>query len=610
MTSASWQTRISCGRDVGAGFLVTERHVLTCAHVVARGGEEPVGVSFAHGGEQDVPARVVAHGGWDGRETDPGDLAVLELDRPVPWRPAEFAAPSDAYGDPPRRLLAYGFPKRHDEGTLAEYRATAPQLIAGEWVQLEAWAAHGQPLAPGFSGAAVTLADSGRVVGMVSAAARSPEIRNGRMLPAQVMARYWPRLGELIPTPEYDRADKERLRHLVEAAQGHGPRGHGHEGRCDTGDPPGPGGGGSRAVLECGPERLYLDAVGPLGPPLPPLGFGSLWDAAWYLLSEVPDPAAVARFAVRLADFVDDARTRAELRAWPAPARARRADPAPPAPPAVARDAVRWSPILVEIAPSGSGDGHFLVEVCAYTGRHRRVVGQRRLPVDRVRAYALERIDEAYRELEPGARELIAFVLPRRWLNADVAQWQRSADDDSPLGSFAPLVVMDLERRRSGGLQHKLRQKWRYLDERPAPRLHRIDCWAVGQDQVKLTVGLRRDADMVGFAAPPRADGVRRLFQAGLNAAVPVMVWPRTGCRGEHRCGGSADCRGSTFLDRLTEHLAGLPARELPSYVHALRETAYASEAREPHWAYNLALLWEDPESLPDPVGHLHDPVG
>ncbi|WP_406352011.1 trypsin-like peptidase domain-containing protein [Streptomyces sp. NBC_00658] len=585
MTSASWHARITCGRETGAGFLVTERHVLTCAHVVGRSGTDAVGVSFAPG-EAAIPARVVAHGGWDGRETDPGDVAVLELDRDVPLKPAEFAAPSDAYGDPPRRLLAYGFPKRYDEGTIAEYRATADQLIAGEWVQLEAWAAHGQPLVPGFSGAALTLADTGRVVGMVSAAARDPGIRNGRMLPAHIMARYWPRLGELIPTPEYGRPEKERLRELV---------------------------AGYRAseVPECGPERLYRDAVGPFGPPVPSRGFASLWDAAWYLLSEVPDTGAVARFAARLADFTEDAPTRGALRTWPRGPHGRGGAPPVHAPadrPALA--ARPWSPILVEIAPSGSGDHQFLVEVSAYNGRHRRVVGSRPLPADRVRAYVLERIDEAYHELEPDARELIAFVLPRRWLNTDVAHWKRSADDDSPLGSFAPLVVMDLERRRSGGLQHMLLKKWQRLDAQPGARLHRIGCGAVGQDPVRLTIGLRRGADMVGFASPPRADGTRRLFQASLNAAVPVMLWPRTGCRGEQRGGAHEDCSGAAFLDRLAEHLADLPPSEIPTYIHELRETAYASDAPEPHWAYDLALLWEDPRCLPDPVGYLHSPVG
>ncbi|NGO49290.1 VMAP-C domain-containing protein [Streptomyces ureilyticus] len=590
MTSASWHARISCGRDTGAGFLVTERHVLTCAHVVARSRTDTVTVSFAHGTEGQVPARVVAQGGWDGRETDPGDLAVLELGRPVPMRPAEFAAPSDAYGDPPRRLLAYGFPKRSEEGTLAEYRATADQLIAGEWVQLEAWAAHGQPLVPGFSGAAVTLADTGRVVGMVSAAARDPAVRNGRMLPAQVMARYWPRLGELIPTPGYGREDKERLLQLIEAVSG---------GKGSVG---GEGGAGS---LECRPDGLYLDAVGPLGPPLPPHGFGSLWDAAWYLLSEVPDTAAVTRFSARLADFVEDARLRAALRSWPS----RAGDEGPGGTNPVRRSAApAWSPILVEIADSGSGDGRFMVEVSVYNGRHRRLVGSRTLPVERVRPYALERIDEAYRELEPDARELIAFVLPRRRLNTDVAGWQRSADDDSPLGSFAPVVVLDLERRRSGALQHKLVQKWRHLDARSAARLHRIGCSATGQNPVRLTVGLRQGAvDMVGFGTPPRVNGTLRLFGASLNAAVPVLLWPRSGCRGGP---SHEDCRGAEFLDRLAEHLTDLPPVELPSYIHELREEAHASDAPERHWAHDLALLWEDPRCLPDPDGYRHSPVG
>ncbi|WP_221356232.1 hypothetical protein [Streptomyces beigongshangae] len=75
MTGASRHAGIGCGRGTGAGFLVTEqteRQVLTCAHVVARGSAEAVTVSFAHGGYEEVPARVVAHGGRDGRETGPG----------------------------------------------------------------------------------------------------------------------------------------------------------------------------------------------------------------------------------------------------------------------------------------------------------------------------------------------------------------------------------------------------------------------------------------------------------------------------------------------------------------------------------------------------------
>ena len=316
MGSASWQARIHCGRTIGAGFLVSERHVLTCAHVVGGSPAEPLSVSFpldgsaGYGGPREpgglgvpgagIRARVIADGGWAGGQTDPGDFAVLELDHAVAIEPAQFAEPSEAYGDPSPRLLAYGYPRGYDEGTLVEFRVTAALLIASEWMQLEPWNTHIQPFGPGFSGAAVTLADSGRVVGMVTAAGHDRPVRIGRMMPAQVLARYWPSLGELIPTATWDRQQKQSLRQLIETLTRH-----------DNG-------------REYAPHWLYHDAVGPLGPP-PPHRLSSLWEVAWYLLFEVPDETAVDRFTARLAEIAKDGPTRAALRSWthdrPDPAR-------------------------------------------------------------------------------------------------------------------------------------------------------------------------------------------------------------------------------------------------------------------------------------------------
>ncbi|WP_281251146.1 trypsin-like peptidase domain-containing protein [Streptomyces indicus] len=574
--NAAWHARIQCGREFGAGFLVSDRHVLTCAHVVGAHEAEGVGVTFPHVGKDRLPARVVAHGGWaDG--LDPGDLAVLELDDPVTIRPAEFAAPAEAYGDPPPRLLSYGFPKAYEEGVLAEYRAVGGQLITQEWVQLEAWGPAGQPLAPGFSGAAVTLAHDGRVVGMVTSAARNPQIRNGRMLPAQVMARYWPRLGDLIPTGAAAAADKERLRGLLDTVAA----------------------GAVWQEAQCAPERLYRDAVGPFGPPPPVRGLASLWDAAWYLLSEIQDPDALGRFTTRLADYCEDPAARAALRGL---GRNRGSAPAPERAPAAARP---WSPVLVEIAPSGSGEDRFLVEVSAYNGAHRRIIGQRTLSTREVRPYVLERIDDAYREVDLDGRELIAFVLPRKWLNTDVVHWQRSKDDDSPLGSFAPVVVVELERRRSGMLQHKLRRKWQELDGRAEARLHRIACGAPPGDSVSLTIGLRRGVDLLGLGAPPGR--VREAFKAGLNAPVPAVIWPRTGCAGApHEA-----CSSNEFLDRLAQRLAQLPPGELPDAVYELRLDAFDAgpHGGGAHWAHDLSLLWEDPRALPETVPFAGSPV-
>ncbi|MFJ5260910.1 trypsin-like peptidase domain-containing protein [Streptomyces sp. NPDC088387] len=197
--SAEWHARIEVGGGVaGAGFLITPDTVLTCAHVVQQAAEGTIAVTFTERpGTPAVPARVVVHGGWAGGPTDLGDLAVLELERPAPVAPAVPALLDTADGTRPHKLVVYGFPAGFPEGTLAEYRVTAPQLISGEWMQLEAWQPDGQPLAPGFSGAAVTLVDTGEVVGMVTAAG-ARGVRNGRMMPTHVMARYWPGLKDLI----------------------------------------------------------------------------------------------------------------------------------------------------------------------------------------------------------------------------------------------------------------------------------------------------------------------------------------------------------------------------------------------------------------------------
>ncbi|MFD4632006.1 trypsin-like serine protease [Streptomyces sp. NPDC058284] len=114
-------------RETGAGSLVSERHLLTCAHVVRASGAREVTVRFPHHRPLGAVAAVVsAHGGWNGGEDDPGDLAVLELECPVHVTPAAFATPEDAYGHPRPRLLVYGLPKGYEEGTFAEYRATRP----------------------------------------------------------------------------------------------------------------------------------------------------------------------------------------------------------------------------------------------------------------------------------------------------------------------------------------------------------------------------------------------------------------------------------------------------------------------------------------------------
>ncbi|NUP19126.1 MAG: trypsin-like peptidase domain-containing protein [Streptomyces sp.] len=557
MSGVAWHARIVCGGEVGAGFLIAPRRVLTCAHVVRWSGQAGVTVAFPQCGRLgEVPATVVAHGGWAGGPTDPGDLAVLELDHEVPLTPAVFAPPDAEYGDPAPVLTAYGFPKGYDEGLLASFTTVSRTLIADEWVQLVATTGYGPALTAGFSGAAVTLPDN-RVVGMVTSVAGGRDGRTGRMLPTPVMARYHPALGAMIPMPGHHPDARERLYALVERAE--------------------------REGLAVDPEQLYHDAVYPHGPRLPPGSFPSLWRAALYLQCEVRDPEAVTRFTNRLTRLLH------------------------PTPPPPSSRTTAWSPILVELGRSGAGADQVTVEVSAYRDGQRRPVGTRRLSwagwAD-VRAYVQERIDAAFTQLAPGAQELIVFVLPREWLNEPVAHWECSADDSTPLGCAHPLVVTDRSRHHSGRLRRELAEKWRKLDARTEAAVHRIDC-ATRERPQSLRKRLRDDAaHLAAFGAPPPA--VEEYFHVGINFPVPVLLWPRTGCPGPAH---DTPCDGSAFLDELAASIAAVPPAELPGHVRALRETADASDDPARHWAASVQLLWDDPRCCPEPPASLHSPV-
>ncbi|MEU2285477.1 trypsin-like peptidase domain-containing protein [Streptomyces sp. NPDC013178] len=564
MKSAEWHARIeSAGQVVGAGFLVTPRKVLTCAHVVHEGPADALTVTFTERpGSAPVPARIVAEGGWAGGPTDLGDLAVLELADEVPIAPAALAPVDAAHGRPPRKLVVYGFPLGFDEGTLAEYRVTAPQLISREWLQLEAWAPDGQPLAPGFSGAAVTLVDTGEVVGMVTAAAGAQGVRNGRMMPTEVMARYWPDLASIVPTSDHRTADRARLRDLVERAV--------------------------RAGLDCDPVRLYRAAAGPFDPDPPQEGFDSLRSAALFVLCEIDGEDAAGTVA-RFTEHVE-----ALFRA--------------PAEPAAAPD---WSPILVDLQHSGAGDGQVLVEVSAYSGGRRHPVGSDTVPKARLSAYVQDRIEAAFRHLTPGSDELIAFALPRDWIDLPVDRWASAPDDDTPLGCVYPLVVTDQARRRAGA-RHQLTRVWKRLDSLPGARVHRVECGAA-EEPARLRVRLRKpDACLAGFATAPATARTRPHFDTSLTAPAPVVVWSRAGCVGgpEESCAGGDGCPGKTFLDELDASVSGVPPTELPRRILALREEA---DAEEGHWARDIQLLWDDPRVFTDPHGgtpaHARSPV-
>ncbi|MFD5796974.1 serine protease [Streptomyces diastatochromogenes] len=164
------------GRVTGAGFLIAERTLCTCAHVVATalGTDEsattpptaPVSVDFPLLNPPSArrPA-TVTH--WRPVRGDGGgDIALLTLEETVPGTtPVRFAGGTGVWGHPFRAL---GFPLRTDDhGVWVRGRLRAP--VGKGWTSMEA-----EPASPaigrGFSGSPVWDLVQGGVVGMTVAA--------------------------------------------------------------------------------------------------------------------------------------------------------------------------------------------------------------------------------------------------------------------------------------------------------------------------------------------------------------------------------------------------------------------------------------------------------
>lgn len=187
--------RIFSGKAViGAGFLVSDRHLLTCAHVVTAAlglsrnmQEMPLGVvnldfPLLSPGQR-VTAKVVF---W--QAVNPGqvgeDIAALEI---VPVtsgaQSIRLVKADEPWG---HSFRIFGFPINRDDGiwaggVLREHGAT-------QWVQMEDITAQGYAIEPGFSGAPVWDESLEGVVGMAVAAERDREdAKAAFMIPTSVL---------------------------------------------------------------------------------------------------------------------------------------------------------------------------------------------------------------------------------------------------------------------------------------------------------------------------------------------------------------------------------------------------------------------------------------
>ncbi|AZQ37165.1 serine protease [Streptomyces cyaneochromogenes] len=201
-----WRVRVDDedGTPCGAGVLLDDRHVLTCAHVVRYAGAAPGGTtrhvrisSVACRPEWTRPARV-APGTWvheDG--TQRGDVALLELDEPAGCgtRTTLWKAPISG-----GTVRVYGFPHADPLGMGADAQLAGSGGREGEWGLMKRVRLGDPWIERGYSGAGVLARGGefdGRVIGIVVADFVDGDAKAAWMLPTETVLTYLPQIGEL-----------------------------------------------------------------------------------------------------------------------------------------------------------------------------------------------------------------------------------------------------------------------------------------------------------------------------------------------------------------------------------------------------------------------------
>jgi S1-C subfamily serine protease len=202
-----WQARIvdADGMVRGSGVLISDRHVLTCAHVLASGTEPPTArftIDFPRSPSRTrVTARVLADGWFPELITGEQDVAILELTTGIAADivPARLGRAQRSMGRP---VKVYGHPDGLPEGVWARAEITDTTGPYGERVQVSVRGMDsGDRIEPGFSGGGVIDEASALVVGIIVTTFTSKNRAAAWMIPTEVIALYWRHVFGMIDDP-------------------------------------------------------------------------------------------------------------------------------------------------------------------------------------------------------------------------------------------------------------------------------------------------------------------------------------------------------------------------------------------------------------------------
>ena len=224
LTGAIARIRQTQGKVVGAGFLVTDRHILTCAHVVNAALKRPLNAPDRPDRDIQldfplVTSTPILNGQifsgqifssqivrWlpvqPSTSISPAtgaDIALLELESPLPQdaQPVRLVKTAHLWKHPFR---VFGFPEGQAVGVWTDGIISNPQ--ANGRIQIEVVRTTAYPIEPGFSGAPVWDEQLDGVAGMtVAIDSRRPAVRAAFIIPTAQLIQACPELAEQAIPP-------------------------------------------------------------------------------------------------------------------------------------------------------------------------------------------------------------------------------------------------------------------------------------------------------------------------------------------------------------------------------------------------------------------------
>lgn len=551
MKEHQWRARVDGSAEgpvLGAGFLIDETRVLTCAHVVS--GHDEVWVTFPGGEALNGTVRHLTK--WKKRH-DPGDLALIDLKRPVALRPATFARVTEARALRAHKLYALGFRQGHEISGIYAEVSTHEQLdLGGEWLQANLTVDHLQHLDRGFSGAAATLADTGDVIGMITDADLAKGGTTGRILPLDGIRRYCEELDDLL-TLDWGLStdDRRALRRIVSG------------------------------VWTTKPVNQIHAAAFPELRLTPK--FISVWDAIRYVAEEQLGNLRLTRFLTALLPWLRTGRHL--LDAWIQrvldPAAWRYPPQSTPSSVIVRLDRMTKEPYTLTFYTFVAG----ALRPAGETMRVRNESEFRR---------QVERNLPDLLAVDSQGNWLVELALPTSWLGKPYDQWYVDRASRIRLRAY-PVVVRDTARLQTRLLRNATTARWQVLRSGGATEPQIIDCSnRYNRNEFQAWLEDSREVGVLVYAASPTGPQLT----ASLCAGIPVMLWSR---RAPCTRGTQAECICIRFVTDLREIVSRTRPDELPTAVMRLRLQAAAPGAHSDHCGHDLTLFWDDPARMPDP---------